>query len=266
MIIDTHCHLDDVRFRDDVDTVITKAYEQGVQGIIIPGADINDLSYARELSYRYEHIFFAAGVHPYNHEQYDEKILRSFLQDEKCIAVGECGLDYFRLPEDTEEKQIEKQRQQVVFAQHIALAREFKKPLIVHIRDANEDSKQILLKEKACDVGGILHCYNASKHLLDLADKGFYFGIGGVLTFKNAKNLVEVLPLIPRDKLLIETDAPYLTPMPHRGERNEPSYTLLVATKMAELLNMSVTELHNLTSKNAFSLFKALEKIKLVTI
>lgn len=111
-----------------------------------------------------------------------------------------------------------------------------------------------------------MHCYNASKHLLDLADKGFYFGIGGVLTFKNAKNLIEVLPLIPKDKLLLETDAPYLTPMPYRGERNEPAYTLLVAQKMSELLNISVTELHNLTSKNAFTLFKALEKIKLDTI
>lgn len=266
MIIDTHCHLDDTRFRDDVDTVIKNAYEKGIQGIIIPGADIDDLGYAQELSHRYEHVFFAAGIHPYHHEQYDEKILRSFLSDEKCIAVGECGLDYFRLPEDAEEKHAEKQVQQAIFAKHIALARELKKPLIVHIRDANEDSKRLLIEEKASEVGGVLHCYNASKHLLDLAQYGFYFGIGGVLTFKNAKNLVEVLPLIPKEKLLLETDAPYLTPMPYRGERNEPVYTLLVAQKMAELLNLSVTELHNLTSKNAFTLFKALEKIKLATI
>lgn len=266
MIIDTHCHLDDARFRDDVDAVIEKAYEQGVQGIIIPGADIDDLGYAQELAHRYEHIYFAAGIHPYHHEQYDEKILRTFLKDEKCIAVGECGLDYFRLPEDAEEKQAEKQIQHEIFAKQIALAREIKKPLIIHIRDANEDSKRLLVEGNAHEVGGVLHCYNASKHLLDLANIGFYFGIGGVLTFKNAKNLIEVLPLIPKEKLLLETDAPYLTPMPHRGERNEPAYTLLVAEKMAELLNMSVTELHNLTSKNAFTLFKALEKIKLATI
>lgn len=266
MIIDTHCHLDDASFRDDVDEVIKNAYEQGVQGIIIPGADSEDLSYAQALSHRYEHIFFAAGIHPYHHEQYDEKILRSFLSDEKCIAVGECGLDYFRLPEDAIEKEIEKQKQQDIFVKHIALAKELKKPLIVHIRDANDDSKRLLLDHKADEVGGVLHCYNASKHLLDLADKGFYFGIGGVLTFKNAKNLVEVLPLIPKEKLLLETDAPYLTPMPYRGQRNEPAYTLLVAQKMSELLDISVTELHNLTSKNAFTLFKALEKIKLDTI
>ena len=266
MIIDTHCHLDDASFRDDVDEVIKNAYEQGVQGIIIPGADSEDLSYAQALSHRYEHVFFAAGIHPYHHEQYDEKILRSFLSDEKCIAVGECGLDYFRLPEDAIEKEIEKQKQQDIFVKHIALAKELKKPLIVHIRDANDDSKRLLLDHKADEVGGVLHCYNASKHLLDLAQKGFYFGIGGVLTFKNAKNLVEVLPLIPKEKLLLETDAPYLTPMPYRGHRNEPAYTLLVAQKMSELLDISVTELHNLTSKNAFTLFKALEKIKLDTI
>ena len=211
-------------------------------------------------------FFFAAGIHPYHHEQYDEKVLRSFLNDEKCIAVGECGLDYFRLPEDPVEKEIEKQKQQDIFVKHIELAKELKKSLIVHIRDANDDSKRLLLEYKAEEVGGVLHCYNASKHLLDLAQKGFYFGIGGVLTFKNAKNLVEVLPLIPKEKLLIETDAPYLTPMPYRGQRNEPAYTLLVAQKMSELLDISVTELHNLTSKNAFTLFKALEKIKLGTI
>lgn len=266
MIIDTHCHLDDASFRDDVDEVIKNAYDKGVQGIIIPGADIEDLSYAQALSHRYQHVFFAAGIHPYHYEQYDEKVLRSFLSDEKCIAVGECGLDYFRLPEDTVEKEIEKKRQQEIFTKQIELAKELKKPLIVHIRDANDDSKRLLLEYKAEEVGGVLHCYNASKHLLDLAQKGFYFGIGGVLTFKNAKNLVEVLPLIPKEKLLIETDAPYLTPMPYRGQRNEPAYTLLVAQKMSELLDISVTELHNLTSKNAFTLFKALEKIKLGTI
>ena len=150
--------------------------------------------------------------------------------------------------------------QKEVFIAQISLAKELKKPLIVHIRDANDDSKTILLSQNASDVGGVLHCYNASKHLLELADKGFYFGIGGVLTFKNAKALVEVLPLIPRDKLLLETDGPYLSPVPHRGERNEPARTHIVAKKMAELLDISVTDVHNLTTKNAISLFKVFKK------
>ncbi len=260
MIIDTHCHLDDERYGDDVDAVISRAWEGGVRGILIPGANRDDLEKAQALSRRYEHLFFAAGIHPYHHPQYDEKILRTFLEDPKCIAVGECGLDYYRLPEEEEEKQQEMQSQKEIFVQHVRLAKEVKKPLIVHIREANDDSKKVLIEENASEVGGVLHCYNASKHLLDLANHGFYFGIGGVITFKNAKALVEVLPLIPRDKLLLETDGPYLTPMPFRGERNEPLYTTLVAQKMAEILEMSVTELHALTTNNAISLFKAFKK------
>jgi TatD DNase family protein len=260
VIIDTHCHLDDVRYREDLDAVIKKAWDVGVQGILIPGADSEDLERAQAIAHQHENIFFAAGIHPYHHEQYDEKRLRKFLQDPKCIAVGECGLDYYRLPEVAQEKVDEILAQKEVFKKHIRLAIELNKPLIVHIREANDDSKSVLLEENASKVGGVLHCYNASKHLLDLADHGFYFGIGGVITFKNAKALVEILPLIPREKLLLETDGPYLTPMPFRGERNEPSYTVLVAQKVAELLHVSVTELHDLTTNNAISLFKAFKK------
>jgi len=260
MIIDTHCHLDDVRYHEDLDSVIKKAWDAGVGGVVIPGADSEDLERAQAIAHQYENIFFAAGIHPYHHEQYDEKRLRKFLQDPKCIAVGECGLDYYRLHEVAQEKADEILAQKEVFKKHIRLAIELNKPLIVHIREANDDSKSVLLEENASKVGGVLHCYNASKHLLDLADHGFYFGIGGVITFKNAKALVEVLPLIPREKLLLETDGPYLTPMPFRGERNEPSYTVLVAQKVAELLHVSVTELHDLTTNNAISLFKAFKK------
>lgn len=260
MIIDTHCHLDDERYFEDLDAVIKRSFDNGIEGILIPGADIKDLHRAQKIAHSYENIYFAAGVHPYHIEEYDEDILRDFLKDEKCIAVGECGLDYFRLPSDEIEKNREKEHQIEIFTKQIALAKEVKKPLIVHIRDANEDSKKVLLRENASEVGGVLHCYNASKHLLDLAEIGFYFGIGGVLTFKNAKNLIEVLPLIPPQKLLIETDGPYLTPMPHRGERNEPMYTNFVAHKMAEVLQMSVTQIHELTTKNAFELFKAFKK------
>ena len=260
MIIDTHCHLDDSAYENDLEAVIQRRLEAGVGGILIPGADIHDLDRAQSIAHTYENVFFAAGVHPYHHSEYNEKILREFCKDPKCIAIGECGLDYYRLPEDENEKQQEMKAQKEVFIAQISLAKELKKPLIVHIRDANDDSKTILLSQNASDVGGVLHCYNASKHLLELADKGFYFGIGGVLTFKNAKALVEVLPLIPRDKLLLETDGPYLSPVPHRGERNEPARTHIVAKKMAELLDISVTDVHNLTTKNAISLFKVFKK------
>ena len=260
MIIDTHAHLDDERYLDDLDEVLKNAKEVGVEGILIPGANIDDLERARDIAHSNENIYFAAGVHPYHHKQYDEKKLREFLKDKKCIAVGECGLDYYRLPDDENEKKVEKLEQQEVFKKHIELAKSVKKPLIVHIRDANDDSKRVLLENSAKEVGGVLHCYNASEHLLGLADEGFYFGIGGVLTFKNAKQLVEVLPKIPLDRLIVETDAPYLTPHPYRGKRNEPAYTKYVIAKIAELLEKDIKTVETLTSNNAKRLFKAFAK------
>ena len=182
--------------------------------------------------------------------------MEKYVNHPKCIAIGECGLDYFRLPEDEIEKQENIKKQKEVFIAQIEFAKKVKKPLIVHIREASNDSRQILVDYNAKEVGGVLHCYNASEHLLILAEHNFYFGIGGVLTFKNAKKLVEVLPKIPKDKLLIETDAPYLTPHPHRGERNEPYYTVFVAQKMAELLEINEDEIQKLTTNNAKKLFK----------
>jgi TatD DNase family protein len=260
MIIDTHAHIDGEQYLDDLDEVIKNAHENGVEGILIPGADINDLARAQKIAHENDNIYFAAGIHPYHCEQYDEEILREFLKDEKCIAVGECGLDYFRLPESKEEIKLEKARQQEVLRLHVELAKSVKKPLIVHIREANDDSRRILIDNDAALVGGVLHCYNASEHLLPLAQHGFYFGIGGVLTFKNAKKLLEVLPKIPQEKLLIETDSPYLTPMPYRGKRNEPAYTRFVVEKMAEILQKEMSEVENLTTANAKRLFKAFAK------
>lgn len=187
---------------------------------------------------------------------YDENIMEKYVKHPKCIAIGECGLDYYRLPEDEEEKLANIKKQKEVFISQIEFAKKYKKPLIIHIREASNDSRQILIDYNAKEVGGVLHCFNASEHLLPLAEHNFYFGIGGVLTFKNAKKLVEILPKIPKDKLLIETDAPYLTPHPHRGERNEPYYTIFVSSKMSELLNISDLEVQNLTTNNAKKLFK----------
>jgi len=192
---------------------------------------------------------------------YDETIMEKYVNHPKCIAIGECGLDYFRLPEDEEEKQQNIKKQKEVFKAQIEFAKKVNKPLIVHIRDASNDSREILINTNAKEVGGVLHCYNASEHLLPLAEHNFYYGIGGVLTFKNAKKLVEVLPKIPKEKLIIETDGPYLTPHPHRGKRNEPFYTNLVAQKMAELLDMSKEEIEDLTTNNATRLFKEFSTI-----
>ncbi|WP_172201859.1 TatD family hydrolase [Campylobacter sp. RM16188] len=256
MIIDTHCHLDDNRYDDDLDAVMQNAYNAGVGGVLIPGADINDLPKAAKISEKFDNVFFAAGVHPYNKEDLDIDTLRKFAGHEKCIAIGECGLDYFRLPKDDSEKIAEKELQKRVFISQLDLASELKMPVILHIRDANEDTFNILKEYASRLVGAVMHCYNASPLLLELNKFGnFYFGIGGVLTFKNAKNLVEILPKIPQDKLLIETDGPYLSPEPYRGRRNEPIYTQLVAEKMAEILNLDKERLINLTTSNAKMLF-----------
>ena len=257
MIIDTHCHLNDKRFENDLDEVIQRAFDADVKGMIIPGADPRELPRAIEISEQYENIYFAVGVHPYDKELFDLDYLKAHITHPKCIAVGECGLDYFRLPEDEKEKEADKALQKEIFRQQIALAKKYQKPLIIHIRDASKDSLDILKEENAKDVGGVLHCYNASPILLELDSHGFYYGIGGVVTFKNAKKLVEILPQIPKEKLLIETDAPYLTPHPHRGERNEPFYTTLVADKMAEVLQIDRKVLENQVLENTQKLFKA---------
>ena len=255
MIIDTHIHLDDERYNDDIDEVLNRAREAGVERFIIPGADPKNLKRAQELSHQHKDVFFSIGVHPYDIENYDEAYLESFADDPCCVAVGECGLDYFRLPEGEDEIVKEKAEQKRVFKAQIALAKRLKKPLIIHIRDASNDAKAILIEEGAEEVGGVLHCYNADHQLLSLSDQNFYFGIGGVVTFKNARKLVEVLPKVPLEKLLIETDGPYLTPHPHRGDRNEPLYTKLVVDKVSEILEMDSEKIANLSTQNAVQLF-----------
>jgi len=255
MIIDTHIHLDDDRYKDDLDEVLQRARDSDVTRFIIPGADAKSLKRAVEISELYDDVYFAVGIHPYDINSFNQNDFEIYAKHEKCIAIGECGLDYFRLEGNDEEKEQEKANQAKVFIAQIELAKKYDKPLIVHIRDASRDSKEILLKHKAAKVGGVLHCYNADEELLSLAKEGFYFGIGGVLTFKNAKKLLNVLPKIPTEKLLIETDGPYLAPTPHRGERNEPAYTKLVSKKISELLDISTQEVNKITTKNALRLF-----------
>jgi len=255
LIIDTHIHLDDERYREDFEDVLARAKADNVEKYIIPGADASTLDRAVELAEKYDDIYFAIGIHPYDLEGFDGLDFDKYVGHEKCVAIGECGLDYFRLEGSDEEKEATKKHQKMVFSAQVRLAKKYKKPLIVHIRDASHDSKVLLLEEGAGEVGGVLHCFNADEELLSLANENFYFGIGGVLTFKNAKKLVNVLPKIPKEKLLIETDGPYLTPHPHRGERNEPAYCSLVSQKISELLKMDEKSVEDITTSNAMKLF-----------
>ncbi|OQX78016.1 MAG: hydrolase TatD [Epsilonproteobacteria bacterium 4484_65] len=254
MIVDTHCHLDDARYNDDLDKVLENAKQQGVEKFIIPGADPKSLERAVEIAEQYDAVYFAVGVHPYDAQNYDRNYLEKFVKHPKCVAIGECGLDYYRLPENQDDIDIEKKLQKEVFIDQILWAKKLKKPLIVHIRESSADCLE-LLEKYAGEEGGVLHCYNADESLLKLADRNFYYGIGGVLTFKNARKLINVYPKIPQDRLLIETDAPYLTPHPHRGERNEPSFTTFVADKMSELSFVSRLEMEQITTQNSTKLF-----------
>ncbi len=255
MIVDTHCHLDDERYRDDIEEVMERAKLKGVSRFIIPGADPKTLQRAVKLSEKYDEIYFSVGVHPYDAANYNREFLEPFVNHAKCVAIGECGLDYFRLPEKREEIEAEKKLQKEVFVDQILWAKELKLPLIVHVRESSADSLELLTKY-AGEEGGVLHCYNADESLLKLSSKNFYYGIGGVLTFKNAKKLINVYPKIPTDKIIIETDAPYLTPHPHRGKRNEPAYCDLIASKMVELSSVEKNELILSTTLNAKRLFK----------
>lgn len=258
MLIDTHSHLDFENLFENIDEVLYRAKEAGVEKFIIPAASYKTLSNAISLSEKYEDIYFSVGTHPNDAFEYKRDRLTKEIEHPKCIAVGECGLDYHYLPKDECQKEKIKAKQKEVFISQIELAIEYKKPLIVHIRDASADSKEILLRHAKKCISAILHCYNADEQLLSLAKDEFYFGIGGVVTFKNARKLVEILPKIPKDRLVLETDAPFLTPHPFRGERNEPSFLPIIAQKIAELLDMSEDDVCNMTTRNAKRIFKEL--------
>jgi TatD DNase family protein len=259
MLVDTHIHLEHRYFSDDREAVMARAKEAGVGVMILPGADPKDLPAAVALCEAHEHLFFAAGVHPCHAAVYDEAAIAAYLSHPKCVAVGECGLDYYHLPKDPDQKAATKAEQRGVFEAQIALAVEHGLPLIVHIRDSSEDSLAVLQNSRAGEVGGVLHCFNGDEQLLKLAEKGFYYGIGGVFTFKNARKLPEIVPQIPRDRLLLETDSPYLTPHPHRGTRNEPAYTRLIADALADKLQMDPKALDLLTTQNASACFNRLQ-------
>ena len=255
MIIDTHIHLDHSDYLDDVDAVITRAMAQGITQFIIPATTKECLHRAIQLANDYEGVYFALGYHPHHIDEFDTSIFDQFMDHHKCVAIGECGLDYYYLPKEEVSKEAIIDGQKKVLIEHIHLAKMYNKPLIMHIREASEDTKAILLQHQAGEIGGVLHCFNGDESLLELAEHNFYFGIGGVLTFKNAQKMVDILPRIPQDRLLVETDAPYLTPHPHRGKRNESAYIPYIINKMAQLLNMNRHDLEALLLHNSQRLF-----------
>ncbi|MGA9172471.1 MAG: TatD family hydrolase [Thermoactinomyces sp.] len=257
MLFDTHAHLNDPKFDEDREEVIRRAREEyGVQTILNVGYNRETISTSLKLAEEYDFIYSAVGWHPHDAKDCtdaDLEWIRSLTSHPKVVALGEMGLDYYwdNSPRDVQAR---------VFRKQIALAKETGLPIIIHDRDAHEDVVRILKEEHAEEVGGVMHCFGGDLRIMEEVLKlNFMIGLGGPVTFKNAKEPKEVAKEVPLDRLLIETDCPYLAPHPYRGKRNESGYVRLVAEKIAELRGMSLEELANVTRANAIRLFK-LEK------
>jgi TatD DNase family protein len=247
MLFDTHTHLDARQFDEDREAVIDRARAAGVELMVNIGCDRKSIPTTIALAERYPFIYAAVGWHPVDSidmQPEDLEWIERLSSHPKVVAIGEIGLDYHW---DTSPKDV----QHRVFREHIRLARKVKMPIVIHNREAHEDVIRILQEEGASEVGGVMHCFSGSKESAkQCLDMNFYISFGGPVTYKNARVPKEVLEMVPMDRLLIETDSPYLTPHPNRGKRNESSYVALVARAAAEIKGISVEELAQITTEN----------------
>jgi TatD DNase family protein len=253
MWIDSHCHLDKESFPEGADAVIERAHQAGVSGLVCVGVGgPASVAGVLELARRRSDVVAAVGVHPHDAASHDvgsEQEWQRLFDDAAIAAVGEIGLDYHY---DSSPRPVQRE----VFARFIAFARQAKKPIVVHSRSAPGDTLEILEREQAHDVGGVMHCFSEdlafARRALDL---GFYLSFSGILTFKNAHAIHEVAKYAPLDRILVETDSPYLAPVPFRGKRCEPAYVVRTGARLAELRQTPVAEVAALTSTNARRLF-----------
>ncbi len=252
MLIDSHAHLDDRRFDRDRDRLIKSLKEFGVELVINPGADLSSSIKAVSLAEEYDNIYAAVGVHPHSAKEMDEStigLLKSFTNREKVIAIGEIGLDYYY---DNSPRDVQRKR----FIEQLNLAKEVNLPVIIHSREANKDTFDILKEAQDGSLRGVMHCFSGSVEMaMEYIKLGFYISLAGPVTFKNARIPKEVAKAVPLDKLMIETDAPYLTPEPYRGKRNEPIYVRYVAGTIAELKGLTFEEVAKQTAENTKRLF-----------
>ncbi|MBT2259666.1 TatD family hydrolase [Priestia megaterium] len=252
MLFDTHVHLNAEQYEDDLQEVINRALEKGVQNMVVVGFDEPTIKKAIQIAETYDFIYASVGWHPVDAvDMTDEHLawIEELAQHPKVVALGEMGLDYHW---DKSPKEVQKD----VFRRQIRLARKVNLPIIIHNRDATEDVVTILKEEHVEEVGGIMHCFTGSIEVANQCmDMNMYISFGGPVTFKNAKKPKEVATELPLDKLLIETDCPYLTPHPFRGTRNEPGYVSYVAEQIAELKGITYEELADITTANAKKLF-----------
>ena len=253
MFIDSHCHLDRLKLADfdnNLSSVIDNATTAQVKQLLCVSVTLEEFPNMVAITEPYPQVLLSCGAHPLNQdEMIDEENLYQLSLNQRVIAVGETGLDYFYAPET-------QAVQQDSFRKHIRVAKRVNKPLIIHTRDAQADTLTIMKEEGAEQVGGILHCFTESLTMAKTAiDMGFYISFSGIVTFKNAQELRDVAKEIPDDRLLIETDSPYLAPVPHRGKQNQPAYVVEVAKHLASIRGQSVEQIAKITTDNFNRLF-----------
>ena len=253
MFIDSHCHLDKLDYEqlhNGIDDVIEKARQANVNELLSVGVTLDSFPNMLEMIKPYDNVHASCGVHPLDVESdFALDVLHEYAKHPKVVAIGETGLDYHYQPETA-------QLQQLRFEQQTELAVELNKPLIIHTRNAREDTLSILRNGDAQRCGGVIHCFTEDLPFAEAAmELGFYISISGIVTFKQATELKEVVKALPLERLLIETDSPYLAPIPHRGKQNQPAYVVEVAAYIAQLKGVSLSEVGQKTSKNFQNLF-----------
>lgn len=253
MIFDTHAHYDDRAFDDDRDELLKTINAQGITNIVNVASGMPSCISSMELSDKYDFIYAAVGVHPSETQgltDADMDLLEKYCDHKKVVAIGEIGLDYHY-----DEPAVEIQKE--FFEKQLAIAAKMNMPIIIHSRDAAKDTMDIMKAYRDKLHGGVIHCYSYSADMAkEYVDMGYYIGIGGVITFKNARKLVEVVETIPISSIVLETDCPYLAPEPYRGKRNHSLYLKNVANRIAELKNITPEEVITITEENAYKLYQ----------
>lgn len=253
MIFETHAHYDDQAFDSDRDLLINQMKNEGIEYIVNIGSGVKETLATLVLTNKYPFVYGTAGVHPSEINDLTEETFQTIediSREKKILAVGETGLDYHYM-------NLDKKAQKYWFSRQISLAKEISKPLIIHSREASKDTLDIIRGEKARDTGGVIHCYSYSKETAkEYLNMGFYLGIGGVVTFRNARVLKEVVEYMPLSQILLETDAPYLAPEPFRGKRNNSLFLTYVIKEIAHIKKISEKEVEEVTFENARQMYK----------
>lgn len=260
LLVDSHCHLDRLKLEDlggSLDKVLIQARAKNIEHFLCVCVTLNDFAQMAQAVQPYSDVSISCGVHPlYKEEMFDKAELLNLASQDKVVAIGETGLDYF-YSEET------KPWQQQAFRHHCQVAVELDKPLIIHTRNARQDTLDILKQEQADKCGGVLHCFTESLAMAKAAiDLNFYISISGIVTFGNASELRDVVRALPLERLLVETDSPWLAPKPYRGKQNQPAYVHEVAQFIADLKGISLAELAEITTNNFYNLFKQIKRNK----